>query len=437
MNLAVELDRKQKRQLVDRVANSATFLRSPRLRDFLLYVADCTLNDRPEDAREQQIAQNVFNRRPDYNAGQDNIVRVEARSLRKRLEAYFLSEGKDEPFVLVIPRGSYAVSFEARTAEANGTPEEAVAIAPVPVEPAKRPVKRWVSYLQDPRTLLAVIVLLLAALAILLYLRGASGPAPSQAAHVLPLSEFIDSPLETYIVTSDTCLVAIQDLSRQRITLKDYINRRYPAEAPLSSGTLEAVQFLLDRNYTDAHEVAVAGRILQLTGRLPQHMSLRSARKVQLSDLQNHNVILLGGTISNPWAKLYFDKLNFESNVKDVPTGQRVFFRNRAPRPGEQTEYFSPTLSGQAGEAYAVVAFMPNVSGSGSALVLAGTTAEATAAAGDFVLDSHRVSNALKAIRIDPAGTPRYFELMLKAMTFPGGATQASVVAWRVIPEPK
>src|ERR1700693_1199990 len=108
---------KEKKELVDRVSNSPTFQRSPRLREFLLYVADCSINEQLEGVREQQIAANVFNRKPDYNPGQDNIVRVEARSLRKRLETYFATEGKDEPIVISMPKGSYAICFEPRVPE--------------------------------------------------------------------------------------------------------------------------------------------------------------------------------------------------------------------------------------------------------------------------------------------------------------------------------
>src|SRR5258708_15325973 len=102
--MAVEISgTKEKRDLVDRVANGPVFQKSPRLREFLLYVADCTINERLEGVREQQIAENVFNRRPDYNPGQDNIVRVEARRLRKHLEESFATEGKDEPVILSMP----------------------------------------------------------------------------------------------------------------------------------------------------------------------------------------------------------------------------------------------------------------------------------------------------------------------------------------------
>src|SRR5450759_1085477 len=128
---------KEKRDLVDRVANSPVFQRSPRLREFLLYVADCTINERLEGVREQQIAENVFNRKPDYNSGQDNIVRVEARSLRKRLDAYFAAEGKDEPIILSMPKGSYSICFEARPPEFEAAvpveiPDLAEAAVPIP-----------------------------------------------------------------------------------------------------------------------------------------------------------------------------------------------------------------------------------------------------------------------------------------------------------------
>jgi len=47
------------------------------------------------------------------STAEDNIVRVEMRMLRKRLDEYFQSEGKEEPFAIVVPKGSTAV-FEVR-----------------------------------------------------------------------------------------------------------------------------------------------------------------------------------------------------------------------------------------------------------------------------------------------------------------------------------
>ena len=98
-------------QLVERVSDSSGFKKSPRIRDFLLYVCENALKNNLQDVREQQIGVRVFNRRPDYNMSEDSIVRVEARELRKRLAAYFAGEGKDESVVIEIPKGGYVPVF--------------------------------------------------------------------------------------------------------------------------------------------------------------------------------------------------------------------------------------------------------------------------------------------------------------------------------------
>lgn len=108
------MDLQAKWDLVGRITAGTTFRKAPRLREFLTYVAECTLTGRPEDAREQQISLRVFKRTPGGQPRQDNIVRVEARSLRKRLECYFAGEGKDESVIILMPKGGYTLTFEPR-----------------------------------------------------------------------------------------------------------------------------------------------------------------------------------------------------------------------------------------------------------------------------------------------------------------------------------
>ena len=81
-------------ELVLRVADSIYFRKGPKLRAFLLYVCENTILGRVENVREQLIGSKVFGRSTDYSLSDDNIVRVEARELRKRLGAYFASEGQ-------------------------------------------------------------------------------------------------------------------------------------------------------------------------------------------------------------------------------------------------------------------------------------------------------------------------------------------------------
>ena len=80
------------------------------------------------------------------------------------------------------------------------------------------------------------------------------------------------------------------------------------------------------------------------------------------------------------------------------------------------------TFPGQSGKAYAEVALVPNVNGNGKVLLINGTTAEGTEAAGEFITDETRAAAALKSIGIDPAGPPHYFEFLLEANAIGGSA---------------
>ena len=127
-------DLENARRLVARVADSLLFQKSPRLREFLLYVAKCTLEDRLLEVREQVIAERVFSRRPELG-DQDNIVRAEARNLRKRLEMYFSSEGSAEQTIIVMPKGGYSLAFVSRPFEsAVGD------VRPLETQPVQSPV---------------------------------------------------------------------------------------------------------------------------------------------------------------------------------------------------------------------------------------------------------------------------------------------------------
>src|SRR6266404_7859223 len=85
-----------RREVLDRTAASPTFQRCPKLRELLLHLGDRGISNHPEELREQQIGCSVFGRRPDYSPAEDNIVRVEMRQLRKRLDEHFSTAGKEE-----------------------------------------------------------------------------------------------------------------------------------------------------------------------------------------------------------------------------------------------------------------------------------------------------------------------------------------------------
>src|SRR5258708_36571950 len=104
-------------ELVQRVAASTGFRKAARVRDFLLYVCARALEQHTDEITEQQVGTNVFGRPADYNPGDDNVVRAQARVLRTKLEKYFAAvKGHAEPIVITIPKGTYVPVFEPRPA---------------------------------------------------------------------------------------------------------------------------------------------------------------------------------------------------------------------------------------------------------------------------------------------------------------------------------
>ena len=412
------------RELIKRIVGSSVFQKAPRLRELLLFVADCTLTGRLEDAREQSISERVFNRKSSY-AAQDSIVRAEARNLRKRLETYFATEGENEPVVVLMPKGGYTLVFQARLDDLSAST--------VPVEEAARPAtlvsaNEAHGVLQELRRyryiclILAVLVLMAGSVAGFAMLRNSALRAElNPPEHGLPFSSLFGNGKDTLIITSDTALLQVYAEAKRGVTIDEYITRSYPNLPGTFSPTM-----VRRGEYTDGQEVAIAESILQRNAPFLAHTFLRSGHQVQLTDFKKHNVILLGSKLSNPWAALYDDKLNFQVAL-DLQTLD-ITFRNMSPRRDEAAVY----LCCENNRSYARIGFLPNTSGSAPALLIAGTTAESTAAAGEFVVDEARMSQALRNIGIDPAGSAHYFELLLKVTAFVGGATQAEVVASRV-----
>lgn len=128
----------QLEELVRRVASSETFEKSPRLRAFFLHVCRCALEDKSEEATEQQIGIFVYGRQPGYNPNDDNIVRSQARVLRMKLEHHFANEGRDESYVITIPKGRYLPVFEPRIVTPPARPE---IVKPVKVDAQPN---RWI-----------------------------------------------------------------------------------------------------------------------------------------------------------------------------------------------------------------------------------------------------------------------------------------------------
>src|SRR6202047_2642664 len=98
-------------QLVQRIISSPPFQKSTRLRDLLQYLTEQTIHGHAHELSEQHIGNALFHKPSDYSPLEDSSVRVNARQLRLKLHEYFNEEGRNEPLILDIPKGSYAPVF--------------------------------------------------------------------------------------------------------------------------------------------------------------------------------------------------------------------------------------------------------------------------------------------------------------------------------------
>jgi hypothetical protein len=412
--------------LVQRISSSPQFRRAPKLRDFLTYVVEQTLQSQGDSLNEQQIGRAVFGRGADYSPSEDNVVRAHARQLRVKLSEYFSSKGKDEPLVLEIPKGSYVPVF---------SPRESVPAPPVAETPGRWPV--WLS----PRILYWVVLAVLAGSLVASVLLAVQNRAlqrqlaasPAGAPILAPLAWVMGPDRSVSLVVADSCFGLMQDLAGRPASLEEYLDPEFwQRTAPFSAASGNGdrlMRRIRSRELTSYADVLLAAQILRLAGPRAK-MSIRFARDVHPRELSSGNYIFLGSAYANPWVTLYDRKRNFQIQV-DMASHQ-VSIINKKPRPGEQASYLMLGEDGQPGATYGLISFLPSDGTTGNVLLIEGTNMEGTEAAGSMILDPKSARDILSQAGI-PEGSRShpFFEILIETKVLAGEPSQTRVIAWR------
>lgn len=416
-------------QVLERAAASPALKRAARLREFLFYVGSKSLKEGRTGIHEQEIGQAVFGRRDSYDTSQDNIVRVSATELRKRVDAYFASEGREEPIIFDIPRGGYMPSFRLRVAEAPPMPSgPAVPVAVETPAPVPARVLPW------PRILLAavsLVAILLGVACVSLWRQNQSLSRriyvwKDQPALAAFWSRFFSSPQETDVVVADTSFMLIEDMMKQSYSLNDYLNRSYIGHLQTLSGCGDpkVLASIASRNGGSFGDFRVAQHIMALDPGA-SNLFLSYARDYTADAIKRNNAILIGSRKSNPWVDLFTDELNFDLEYDRAL--DQTFVKNLHPRAGEQAIYAQPA-NPYATLGYGVIAYLPNPSHTANGLIIEGTNSEATNAAGDFITSEQSMESFLSRL---PGRKFPYFELLLRTSRVAGTPLQAEIVAYR------
>lgn len=96
---------------LDKILKSETFRESEKLKDFLRFVVEQTIEGKADQLKQYTIAISAFNREEGFEPQNDPIVRIQAGRLRQRLDKYYRGEGKNDTLLIEIPKGSYIPEF--------------------------------------------------------------------------------------------------------------------------------------------------------------------------------------------------------------------------------------------------------------------------------------------------------------------------------------
>jgi hypothetical protein len=418
--------------LLERVAASAQLRRALRLQELLLYVGRRSLKDGSSKIHEQEIGFKVFGRSENYDTNIDNIVRTNVSDLRKRIEAYFDSEGADEMLIMEIPRGSYVPVFRFRPVQTRGEVEPVNATPPLAMPAGAlvaRPSYRRFWLLGTVAVTAFVIGCVLTFWVENRTLSRLTEPWKYSPAVAALWSGFLDSGQTTDVVMEDSSFLLVQNISRQTFPFNDYLNRTYNGKLQaenLSPEIHSALKLIAGKNLGRASEVRVVQRILALDP-LTTNVHFYNAGEYTPSLALQDNIILFGNPTSNPWIDLFENRLNFtelpEPNHNSAVT-------NHKPAPGEPAVY-APT-DGPDSAQYCAVAYLPNPSQNGKILVIQGTSSEAAEAGGDFLMSEDRLSGLLKLLHVSKLP---YFELVLKTSQVTRTPLTTTIEAYRTYPD--
>jgi Tol biopolymer transport system component len=101
------------RAQLERILASEAFARSQHLRRFLSFIVEQRLAGQGQSLKESVLAHELYGKSTDFDGGADPVVRVDARRLRDKLREYY--EGRSEPVVISLPKGTYVPVFGANT----------------------------------------------------------------------------------------------------------------------------------------------------------------------------------------------------------------------------------------------------------------------------------------------------------------------------------
>lgn len=393
---------------------SRWFRESRQLEAFLEYIVRECLEGREDGLKEYLLGVSVFHRRPDYDPRHDAIVRVQASILRKKLEAYYRSDGSSDPVVIELPRGGYVPLFRHR---------DAVVPAPAEGRVGDRAEKREERPLHKEKFLGAFGLGCL----VTAFLAAALWFASRQARPAEALYRIVDASPDDcralwgpFFEPNSRALVGFGAplfYGAKGLYIRDV---RVNVPGHEGEGAILDLARLLRLNpvpnddlYTGVGEASGSHLMASFFAGHGVPVRIANARSVGLSELKGHNVVIISS-------------LRFRTLLEDLKLPVEFQFRslmperivNANPLAGEQRDYVSRSGAGVS-TSYALVSVWPGASRGRRIMHIGGIHTWATQAATEFLLNRERLRRLAREFerdrRTNVRGRPTpFFQVLMR-----------------------
>lgn len=408
--------REQCFQQIEKLTKSHSLHSSESLCKLLRYLAEHSLDHPGIALKEYQIATEVLGRPAGFDPQSDSTVRVQAGRLRVKLAEYYSQEGVDDPIVVEIPKGSYALTFHVRTSK--GVPQPP---APLVVESPEKKIEP----LPSTRAWAIVIVVLLVLLAssfitsaILLSQRTRATATPSAqpvpAVFQIFWNHFVASSQQPWVIFSNGSFVGRPETGMR------YYNPESDSHA-----------FILD-HYTGVGEVLAIHQLDHVFYLFNRQLRVKRGALFSLDDAKNNDLIFVGSPSENltladiPGTKDFvFQRLDSGPRKGDLAVV------NVHPLPGEPKTFEGTPANRPTTEDYAVVSLLPGLDPAHSILILAGNTTFGTQAAVEYVCREDSLAQLLHRLNISKVADLKPFEALLHVNIVHGVPVTTELVAVR------
>jgi hypothetical protein len=393
---------------LDEIAKGPAFKGSHRSQAFLQHVVERALHGAPEDLRERSIGIALFGRDAAYDTADDAIVRVTASDVRKRLLQHYGTAGVDSKFRISLPPGSYVPEFSFAP-----VPEDKPSVVELP-PPVASPA---VVATRSRRPLFLALAMLVPVIAVASWFTIGGHFRDSPLKENLIQAAFRGTPSPVQVVVADDGLVLIEVLLGRRFTLEEYENLAY-LQVPELVQKKDLQRFwrsLSTRQITNVGDLQNASRIATELKARNWEVAIRQARQMHALAFRNGNFVVLGSSISNPWAAL-FPVADSNFPYGELPTpGKPEVILNRHPLKGEPASY-EVHQDPKTGDkiTFARVRLVENLTRSGRVLLVEGQSMSATEMAGGLLLRDDSAAQLRRLLALPPGVALPDLEMVLE-----------------------